>query len=67
MTPRFDLVGLVVADMPASLAFYRTLGLDIPSSADTEPHVEIALPGGIRRAEFVTAVPEARWTRSASR
>ncbi|HEY8791003.1 MAG TPA: VOC family protein [Actinopolymorphaceae bacterium] len=50
MTPRFDLVGLVVADMSASLAFYRALGLDIPTSADTEPHVEIVLPGGIRLA-----------------
>jgi len=50
MTPRFDLIGLVVADMPASLAFYRALGLAIPSSADTQPHVEVILPGGIRLA-----------------
>lgn len=50
MTPRFDLIGLVAADMPASLAFYRALGLDIPTSADTEPHVEVVLPGGIRLA-----------------
>lgn len=50
MTPRFDLIGLVVADMPASLSFYRSLGLDIPSSSDTEPHVEVVLPGGIRLA-----------------
>lgn len=50
MTPRFDLIGLVVADMSASLAFYRLLGLDIPVGADTEGHVEVALPGGIRLA-----------------
>jgi catechol 2,3-dioxygenase-like lactoylglutathione lyase family enzyme len=50
MTPRFDLIGFVVADMPASLAFYRSLGLDIPTSADDEPHVEVVLPGGVRLA-----------------
>jgi catechol 2,3-dioxygenase-like lactoylglutathione lyase family enzyme len=50
MTPRLDLVGLVVEDMAASLAFYRRLGLDIPADADTEPHVEAPLPGGLRFA-----------------
>lgn len=50
MSPRFDLVGIVVADIPTSLAFYRRLGLDIPTEADTEPHVEVALPGGLRLA-----------------
>ena len=50
--PRFDLIGLVVSDMAASLAFYRRLGLDVPAGADTEaaPHVEITLPGGLRLA-----------------
>lgn len=42
------MLGLVVEDMAASLAFYRLLGLDIPASADTEPHVEVTLPGGLR-------------------
>ncbi|MDA8370168.1 MAG: VOC family protein [Nocardiopsaceae bacterium] len=50
MAPVFDLVGLVVTDMGASLAFYRRLGIDIPASADDEPHVEAALPGGLRLA-----------------
>ena len=50
MSPRFDLIGMTVADMAASLAFYRRLGLDIPEAADTEPHVEYVLPGGIRLA-----------------
>lgn len=50
MTPRFDLTGLVVRDMAASLAFYRRLGLDIPVEADSAPHVEVALPGGLRLA-----------------
>ncbi|MEU8195177.1 VOC family protein [Microbispora amethystogenes] len=50
MTPSFDLIGLVVADMAASLVFYRRLGLDIPLSADTEPHAEVTLDGGLRLA-----------------
>ena len=40
---------LVVADMAASLAFYRHLGLGIPTEADTEPHVDVDL-GGIHLA-----------------
>jgi catechol 2,3-dioxygenase-like lactoylglutathione lyase family enzyme len=48
--PRLDLVGLVVADMAASLAFYRRLGLDLPPEADGEPHVECPLTGGLRLA-----------------
>ncbi|MGH4023305.1 MAG: VOC family protein [Pseudonocardiaceae bacterium] len=47
---RFDMIGLVVADMAASLAFYRQLGLDIPADADAAPHVELTLPGGLRLA-----------------
>ncbi|WP_285761353.1 VOC family protein [Nocardiopsis ansamitocini] len=50
MAITFDLVGLVVADMGASLAFYRRLGLDLPAEADKEPHVEVALPSGLRLA-----------------
>jgi len=50
MAPTFDLLGIVVADMAKSLAFYRRLGLDLPASADSEPHVEVTLPGGLRLA-----------------
>ncbi|MEU7604906.1 VOC family protein, partial [Streptomyces sp. NPDC041003] len=39
MTPRLDMIGLVVSDMAASLAFYRRLGLDVPADADGLPHV----------------------------
>ena len=49
-TPRFDLVGIVVSDMTATLAFYRRLGLDFPAGAEGLPHVEAALPGGLRIA-----------------
>jgi catechol 2,3-dioxygenase-like lactoylglutathione lyase family enzyme len=48
MTIRFEVVGIVVADMARSLAFYRKLGIDVPPSANDEPHVEAALPGGLR-------------------
>lgn len=48
MTPRFDAIGLIVADMAATLAFYRRLGLSIPDDADGAPHVEVELTGGIR-------------------
>ena len=49
-TPRIDLIGIVVDDMRRSLAFYRRLGLEIPADADDQPHVEVALPGGLRLA-----------------
>jgi len=48
MTARLDAIGIVVADMARSLAFYRTLGLDLPGEADGEDHAEAALPGGLR-------------------
>lgn len=50
MTPRLDAIGIVVANMARSLAFYRQLGFDLPASADSEPHVEAGLPGGLRIA-----------------
>jgi catechol 2,3-dioxygenase-like lactoylglutathione lyase family enzyme len=50
MTPRFDVVGLVVSDLSASLAFYRRLGLEFPDGAEELPHVEAELPGGLRLA-----------------
>ncbi|MEA2652526.1 MAG: hypothetical protein QOI85_2247 [Chloroflexota bacterium] len=48
MTARFDAIGLIVADMARSLAFYRRLGLEIPADADGGSHVEATLPGGTR-------------------
>jgi catechol 2,3-dioxygenase-like lactoylglutathione lyase family enzyme len=50
MTLSFDLIGIAVADMRTSLAFYRRLGLDIPEGAETDDHVEIRLPNGLRLA-----------------
>jgi uncharacterized glyoxalase superfamily protein PhnB len=34
--------------MPATIAFYRLLGLDIAEGLDGESHVEAELPGGTR-------------------
>jgi catechol 2,3-dioxygenase-like lactoylglutathione lyase family enzyme len=47
MTTRFGVIGIVVEDMARSLAFYRRLGLEIPSEADSEPHVQVPLPGDL--------------------
>jgi catechol 2,3-dioxygenase-like lactoylglutathione lyase family enzyme len=54
--PRFDFIGLVVNDMPTTLAFYRALGLDIPAEADAEGHVEVTLTGGFRLAWDTVAI-----------
>jgi catechol 2,3-dioxygenase-like lactoylglutathione lyase family enzyme len=48
MAPTFNAIGLAVADMATSLAFYRRLGLDFPAGADHEPHTEAVVAGGIR-------------------
>jgi catechol 2,3-dioxygenase-like lactoylglutathione lyase family enzyme len=48
MTPRIDAIGIVVADMAAALDFYRRLGIEFAAGAEAEPHVEVALPGGLR-------------------
>lgn len=50
ITARFDMIGLVVQDLAASLDFYRRLGLDLPADAADQPHVETTLPGGLRLA-----------------
>lgn len=50
MTLQLDMIGLIASDLPRTLAFYRALGIDLPPGADTEPHVEVTLPGGLRLA-----------------
>lgn len=49
-TPTLDLIGIVVDDMAAALAFYRRLGVDIPAEAEDQPHVEVTVAGGLRLA-----------------
>jgi catechol 2,3-dioxygenase-like lactoylglutathione lyase family enzyme len=48
--PRLTMFAIVAEDMSKSLAFYRRLGLDIPADADSAPHVETVLPGGVKLA-----------------
>jgi catechol 2,3-dioxygenase-like lactoylglutathione lyase family enzyme len=50
MPPKFDLIGIIVQDMTAALAFYRQLGLAIPDGVEDEDHVEVTLPNGLRLA-----------------
>jgi catechol 2,3-dioxygenase-like lactoylglutathione lyase family enzyme len=69
MNLRLSLVELVVADMAASLAFYRRLGLDIPADADQQPHVDVDLGGGFRLAfdtEETIRSFDKEWTRPAA-
>ncbi|MDF0530624.1 VOC family protein [Tsukamurella sp. 8F] len=67
-TPRLNAIGIVADDLPASLAFYRSCGLDIPAEADAAPHVDVALPGGVRLMfDALTTVHsfDPGWTRAA--
>src|SRR5918999_810790 len=45
--PSLDLIGLVVADIGRSRAFYRHLGLEFPEDAEGHGHVETTLSGGL--------------------
>ena len=49
MVARLDLVGIVVSDMAAAIAFYRRLGLEFPDDTEGHGHVE-ATVGGMRIA-----------------
>lgn len=50
MSPKLDLVAVIVRDMAAAVAFYRRLGLEFPDGAESEPHVEATNAPGIRFA-----------------
>jgi uncharacterized glyoxalase superfamily protein PhnB len=43
-----DAFGLVASDLSRTLQFYRLLGLEFPDGAESEPHVEAQLGGGVR-------------------
>ncbi|HEV8461291.1 MAG TPA: VOC family protein [Gaiellaceae bacterium] len=45
--PALNAIGITVADMGRSIAFYRLLGLDVPETPD-EGHVDAFLPNGVR-------------------
>jgi uncharacterized glyoxalase superfamily protein PhnB len=41
------MLNVVVADMAATVAFYRDLGVPVPDDLDTDaPHVQLRMPGG---------------------
>jgi catechol 2,3-dioxygenase-like lactoylglutathione lyase family enzyme len=46
-TPTLNAVSIVVADMPAALAFYRACGLVIDSAQDGEAHASAEPVGGL--------------------
>jgi catechol 2,3-dioxygenase-like lactoylglutathione lyase family enzyme len=50
------MIGLIVKDMPAALAFYRRLGLAIPDGSETKSHVEIKMGSGL--TFFLDSRPE---------
>jgi uncharacterized glyoxalase superfamily protein PhnB len=50
MALQFDFIGIVTADLGASLAFYRALGVDVPPGQEDAPHAEAKLPGGMTLA-----------------
>lgn len=47
MQVNLQTVGIVVADMAASLKFYRVLGLPIPDGLDGEDNVDFKAPNGV--------------------
>jgi len=69
MNLRLAVLEIVVADMATALSFYRRLGLDIPADADSQPHAEAALAGGLRIAwdtESTIMSFDPSWTRPAA-
>ena len=55
------MLNLVVADMGASLAFYRRLGIAVPDGQDAAAaHVQLRMPGGIS-LELDTAESARLW------
>jgi len=51
LTPRLDAIGLVAADLPRTVHFYRALGCALPDPSepetDLDSHLECDL-GGVR-------------------
>ena len=62
--PELNAIGIVSANLRASIAFYRLLGVDFPE--DGEGHIETTLPSGMRfmlDAEDVVKSFRPDWTR----
>jgi catechol 2,3-dioxygenase-like lactoylglutathione lyase family enzyme len=43
--PLLNAIGLIASDLARSIAFYRTVGLDVP---DGDGHIDTFLPNGVR-------------------
>jgi uncharacterized glyoxalase superfamily protein PhnB len=62
--PQLNAIGIVASDLARSIAFYRTLGLDVP---DGDGHIETTFPNGLRLmfdSEDVIQSFEPEWTRA---
>ena len=62
--PQLNAIGIVASDLARSLAFYRTLGIDVP---DGDGHIETTFPNGLRLmfdSEDVIHSFEPEWTRA---
>jgi uncharacterized glyoxalase superfamily protein PhnB len=44
--PQLDAIGIVSADLKATVRFYRLVGLEIPET--TEDHIDVLTPSGVR-------------------
>ena len=44
--PQLDAIGIVSADLKATVRFYRLVGLEIPDT--TEDHIDVLTLGGVR-------------------
>jgi uncharacterized glyoxalase superfamily protein PhnB len=58
------MLGVIVQDMPAAVAFYRRLGLDIPDGSESQSHVEVKMGSGM--TFFLDSKPR-RWDPGYSR
>lgn len=47
MSLQLAMVGIIVSNMPRTLAFYRKLGLDIPVDEDEKSFVMVRMPSGV--------------------
>lgn len=68
MKPVLNTIDIVVADIDASIAFYRLLGLDFQVDPSYAEHAGCDLPGGMHLMldeEKFTAMARPGWTRTA--
>jgi len=54
------MVGVIVADMPRAVDFYRRLGVDISEGGEDREHVEVKMGGGLMFF-LTTKDANARW------